>query len=497
MAHLFQSNELSPRAVVYILFVLGLTSLAYAIIFQHPLIASVIICFPIATGLFIASIRYPRLSFLIYAVTSYYFTAIMRYSGKEGLSVILDALLVYMLLTILFSCIRKGSDIRLQNIYNALTGCYLIWILFAIIQFANPNFEGSERTTNAIRAWILGTPILYIICSLLADNKKTLKQGLIILGIFTITAFIKLLYQKYRWFDAAEVAWLMEGNWKTHLLSTGIRYFSLLSDAGNFGSHMGMITIIYSIVGVNVRERKFAIFCLCIAVMGAISMLMSGTRGAIVVPLGGLMLYCLICKNIKIITVSAIIGILTFSFFSFTDIGDDYSLIRRMRTAFRPHEDNSYQVRKENQERVAFYLKQHPWGAGFGGKIPITELQRDNSVIERDIPPDSFYVDIWMQTGKWGLLLYLSVYGIILVRGCYLIMFRVHNKELKNILAALICGIFGIWLNGYVGRGMGMHPSSFIIAASLAFIMNGPYMDKQLEKSSLNNKMGLNKYNKK
>lgn len=63
-----------------------------------------------------------------------------------------------------------------------------------------------------------------------------------------LSSFLKLLWQKFRWFDPAEVAWLMEGSWRTHLLRSGVRYFSLFSDAGNFGAIMGMTTIIYSIL---------------------------------------------------------------------------------------------------------------------------------------------------------------------------------------------------------------------------------------------------------
>lgn len=477
---LIRQQELSPKAVIYLLFSGGLCALAYALIFKHLLFAIIIMCLPLFFIIFIYSIQYPRLSFLVYGVTSYYFAAIVRYSHQEGLSVILDAMLVYMFLSILFYSTKNDSEIRLRNAFNALTGFYLIWILFVLIQFANPDFHSSEKYIMTARAWLLAIPILYVISSLLADSPKMLRRSLIVLGIFTITAFLKLLYQKYRWFDATEVAWLMEGNWKTHLLQTGIRYFSFFSDAGNFGSHMGMISIIYSIVGFNTRNRKLSIFYLSIAAIGVIGMLFSGTRGAIAVPMGGLLLYCLICKNIKVMVASALTGILLFSFFAFTNIGNDNTVIRRMRTAFQPQEDASFNVRKENQRKIADYLEKHPWGAGFMGEIPRT-LVIGNTITEKRVPPDSFYVDIWIQTGYWGLIIYITIYAIIFCRGCYIIMFRIRNKELRNTLAALACGVFGIWINGYVGRGMSMTPSSLVIAVSLAFIMNGPYIDRQLQ----------------
>ena len=42
-------------------------------------------------------------------------------------------------------------------------------------------------------------------------------------------------------------------------------------------------------------------------------------------------------------------------------------MIRRMRTAFKPTEDASFNVRIENQKIIAHYLKKHPMGAGIGG----------------------------------------------------------------------------------------------------------------------------------
>ncbi|MFR8555244.1 MAG: hypothetical protein ACLVEU_18865 [Bacteroides cellulosilyticus] len=92
--------------------------------------------------------------------------------------------------------------------------------------------------------------------------------------------------------------WLINGGAVTHILNSGIRYFSFFSDAGNFGPHMGIITIVYSIVGFHTRQKWLAWFYRSIALMGLIGLLMSGTRGAIIVPLGGIALYCLLCKSV-------------------------------------------------------------------------------------------------------------------------------------------------------------------------------------------------------
>lgn len=473
-----QSRDLPPKAIIYIFFALGLITIAYAIIFQKLMIAAAVIAFPFSIILLIYGIQSPRFIFFLYAIIDYYLTAIMRYSRQDGLSIILDILLVCTFIAILFYASRKNASIYFPNAINTLTISYIAWILFVFIQFINPETDKTDPIM-VMRGWALATPMLYVFASLLLDKPKILKSSLIILGVFTITAFIKLLWQKFRWFDAAETEWLMNGSWYTHIISSGIRYFSIFSDAGNFGSHMGLITIIYSIIGFHTPSKKIKYFYFTIALMGAIGLLMSGTRGAIIVPFGGLALYCFISKSIKIMSVSIIVGALLYAFFAFTDIGNDNSFIRRMRTAFKPTEDASFNVRVENQKYIAQYLEKNPFGAGLGGSI-MRKVEENGQIVEKPTPPDSFYVDIWIQTGFWGLSLYLTINIIILLRCCYIIMFRIQNKNLKYTLAALLCGVFGMWLNGYVGRGMTMHPSGLIIVASIAFILNGVYMDKQL-----------------
>ena len=412
----------------------------------------------------------PRFGYLIYATYAFFFIAIMRYTRITGLSVILDILLVYMVISILFSFLRGKADIRLTNAVNILTISYIPWILFILFQFLNPGIQ-AEGITIGIRIIILETFILYIVSSLLADKPKALKIGLITIGVFVSIAFLKLWWQKSMGFDFAEREWLMSsGSWRTHIINTGIRYFSIISDASNFGACMGLVTIVYAIIGIHTRNKLLSYFYLAVAIMALIGMFLSGTRGAIAVPVAGIALYCLLCKNIKIFATTALIGILVVSFFSLTNIGEGNSFIRRMRTAFRPTKDASFNVRVENRKEIAAYLEKYPWGVGIDENIP--KLWKKGDIYEEGtLPPDSYYVRIWIQTGYMGLNLYLAILVVVLLRCCYIVMFRIKNKELYHTLAALTCGVFGIWVNGYTGEAMNTAPTNFFIAASLAFIM--------------------------
>lgn len=327
--------------------------------------------------------------------------------------------------------------------------------------------------------------MLYIVASIVSNTPKMLRNSLIVIGIFIIIAFLKVLYQKYVGFDFAEKRWLyIDRAATTHILSTGIRYFSYFTDAANFGTCMGGVATAYSIIGLNTRNRRLAIFYFSIAVMGAIGMLLSGTRGALAVPVTGLALFCLICKSLRTFTISAGVSIALFFFFAFTDIGDSNQFIRRARTAFRPAKDASFNVRVENRKEIALYLQKHPWGVGLTEDIPKMWAQGD-TYIEGTLPPDSYFVRIWIETGIVGVILLISIYAVVLLRCCYIVMFRVRNKELRQTLAAFTCATFGILISGYTGEAPGMPPTNFLIAAMIAFIMNGTYIDNQITQKRL------------
>ena len=196
--------------------------------------------------------------------------------------------------------------------------------------------------------------------------------------------------------------------YKTHLLSDVTRYFSFFTDAGNFGSNMGFAAILFGISAIFVKERFIRLYYIIIALCSIYALFISGTRGALFVPIGGSILFTFLSKNIKLMGATVIFGLFFYIFFAHTYIGESNSSIRRMRTAFRPTEDASYTVRKENQKRLAEYLKYKPFGEGLG--LGGVEARKYGSRLTTLIPHDSFYVKIWMETGIVGLVLFLTIY---------------------------------------------------------------------------------------
>lgn len=467
-------------ALVNLMLCIGLFLIVYGLLADKPIVALSAICAPI--GLFIIGYGFvnPRYTYILYIVYAYLFIYIARYLQKSGFSVGQDILLIYMVCTLLLTILNRKSNFYIRNAANGLTVSYIIWIIYILFQMLNPGTD-SAGMVRGFRTLIVSNSILYIVLSLMSNTPKFLKTFLILWGVLTMIAFLKLMYQKYVGWDVGEKIWLFnQGASRTHIIHTGIRYFSIFTDAGNFGPNMGAMATIFGITSFFSHSKKLKVFFALVAIMGLIGMFMSGTRSAIVVPFGGLTLYCLLCKNIKIFSTAAMIGILSFSFLAFTNIGNDNGFIRRMRTVVRPSEDASFNVRQENKVLIANHLQDKPFGVGTYQHIPQIYSGSNGTYYEGSLPPDSYFVDIWIQHGIVGLSIHIVMYAIILLWGSYLTLFKIKDKSLRQIMAIFIGTAFGLLMNAYAGEGIGLPPTNLLLAALLAFAMNGPYIDKQL-----------------
>ena len=473
------SNTIINTGIVRLLLFLGLLAITIAISKQQLMIALAIATIPMIIAIGLYSLSRPYVVYLIYALYACTFTTIMRYSRIDGLSVVLDVLLVFALISLLCSSyIRR--NIQWKKAVNILTLSYIPWVFFILFEFINP-FTQSDSVITGLRAWIGENLILYIIVTILSDRWKVLKIGMMTISIYIFVCFIKLLWQKYMGFDSAEQYFLYEqGAESTHLLHSGTRYFSFLSDAATFGTLMSTAAFVFGVAAIKTNSRRTTIWYVFIAICSIFGQFLSGTRGSLVIPAVGMILYTLLCKNIKMSFTMAFIGILIYSFFTFTEIGNDNQFIRRARTAFHPSKDESMNVRLINRVKIAEYLKRNPLGAGIKHMVPTLRMNDEGLLVDDIIPADSFYVSVWSQTGYFGLFLLLCIHGIVIIVCSYIVMMKIKDPELRQILIAFTCAVLGIYVSGYTSYSPDQPPINFLIPAMIAFVINGPYIDTEI-----------------
>lgn len=422
----------------------------------------------------------PKILFAIVFTINYIIMGVIRYVNPPiPISVFMDGLYMITIALLAIYCIKETE--RWYRVFNLMTAVYLIWIVYCLIEA----FNNTTGTGFAFTPWFrevrpMAFHIFYIIIiyALLFKKIKDIKWLLLLWGIFILLATAKGYWQRNHGFDHYEMAWLMAGGYKTHFISTGIRYFSFFSDAANYGSNMAASMVIFSVCALYSRKKKEKIFCWIITIAAGYGILISGTRSALMVALMGYVLFTLLSKSWKYFSLALGVVIFSVCFFKFTTIGDSNRYIHRMRTAFNP-EDASLQVRLQNQKAIKSYMREAPWGIGIGRdgtNIPVTNKYWVVSITASD----SSLVYIWIRTGIIGLVVFMTVLISLILFESYIVMFKIKNKELRGLLTAFTCAAACMLVAGYGNNILTQYPNSLLFFGAQALVFMGPYFDKQI-----------------
>lgn len=474
MERLLEDTNSNHRNILTFVGILGILA---AVFFDNKTIAAVILMLPFILVITIYSINKPIILWFIIFILNYVIMGLSRYIDIPKVSIIMDAFLFTLLiLIVVHSAINK--TIQWNSLNNILIVSTSIWTIFCLFLILNP--------TGDTYAWFSAKNLIYngllvsVVTLLVVNKKKYLDYFIFTFSILTLLAVLKALIQKFIGFDYAEQLWLSMEGANTHIIRSGIRYFSFFTDAGNFGSNMGFTAFLFAVIGIYKSSKKLKTYYFAVSILSLYAMFISGTRGAVIVPMAGIMAYTVLTKNSKSLTLGAFLLLFIYVFFAHTYIGHSNQYIRRMRSAFKPTEDASFIVRLENQKLLQEHLKGRWFGEGLG--LSGVDNEKIAKRFTTAIPNDSWLVKIWVETGIVGLCLYLGILITIFIKCSIIIMFKVKTKEIKGIFIGLLGGLFGLTLSSYGNPFYGQYPTHYIVYISLAIIFNYNYFENQTSK---------------
>ncbi len=442
---------------------------------------------PLAFIFILALVHSPFAAFTILFIANYYMSGLARYFSSLYTGMFIDMILGILIISLMLNIFfNRKSNIRFSDSFNGLTLVAFIWLVFCILQIANPNSTSIYAWLQSARGIGVYFFVIVTITAIIMRKFADLKRVLFIWAILSLTAVLKAYIQKTFGFDSAELRWLIEGGGsRTHFINTGIRYFSFFTDAANFGTGIAFSGVVFSITSFYVEKLRTRIFYLFTAAACAYGMMISGTRGSLAVPFVSLLFFVFLSKNAKAIIVAIVIVGTSFLLLRYTEFGNWNTYVRRMRTAFDPN-DPSFKIRQENQAKLRTYMWDKPFGAGIGMSRTRSVNYTPDQYLAK-IPTDSWYVLIWVETGIIGLVIHAMILLYIIFHGSYLVLFRLKDERLKGIVTALVCGIAGIYVASYSIEIIGQFPTGFILYICMAFVFLSPLYDKELEEKSLKN----------
>lgn len=427
---------------------------------------------PLGLASFLLLLRYSRQGF--YALFLLQFLLVIG-SSIVDLKLGVITLVLCLFITILMLVQSGYERIDWSRSLNGMLWSYLFLGFFYIAEIANPN-NVQEAWNISITHYLIYPIICAILVPMAVRNIKGIQWLLFIWSFFVFYGAVKGYWQKNYGFNAKELFFLYElGGAKTHIIWSGIRYFSCFSDAANYGVHMAMAITAFGISIFYTKSNVLKVYFALVTIAAIYGMGISGTRAAIAIPIGGLGLFVLLSRNWKAAIVASVTLLALFCFFRFTSVGEGNQYIRKMRSAFNPSTDASYQLRVINREQMKELMVHKPFGYGVG----LSKGERFYPKERMPYPPDSWLVSVWVETGIVGLVLYLLVHGVLFAWCSWLLMFKIMNSKLRGLLAAWLCMNAGYFVAAYANDVM-QYPNSIVIYTGFALCFAGPYIDKTM-----------------
>ena len=388
---------------------------------------------------------------------------------------------IFEIILIMIALIDVRKDYPWGRSMNLMSFAIFIWVLLCAVEVFN---DTCDLGIN-VSAWFSGFRLtafqlvyFILIFSIYINSPEILTKYLKIWACLALFSVFWTFKQKYIGFSPIEYARAYAPGGK-HFVSGIIRYWSTFNDAASYGCNAAATSVAFIIIGLTSKIRKERIFFIIVGLLVLWGMFQSGTRTAIGCFFAGLMVYVVLSKSVKFALPIILFGIFSFCFLAFTNIGDGNNQIRRMRSAFNKN-DASSKVRDINQETMAKYLKEAPWGIGIGigdDDVPARNKYKVMSVIA----PDSEYVYIWIHTGIIGITTFIICIILMLTGACWIVFFRIKNTSLRGIGAAFCSAFVAMQVGGYGNQVLFQYPNGLIFFGGLAIVYLLPYLEKDWE----------------
>lgn len=406
-------------------------------------------------------------------VLSFFTNGLVRYVNAP-FGLLVDIVLILGWLTALF----HWRDLQWNRLSNPVFIWTCVWYGFVVLELINPESIGPEAWFYAMRAMGFYQLLFIGFILLHLEERKWYATSLHVVFGLSLLATFWGLKQMIIGVDAAEHKWLYEdGNSMTHVLHGVLRVFSFYSDAGQFGAAQAMVFTMSGVLVLGPFSWAQKAFFGTVAVFSLIGFGISGTRGALAVPVAGFLMWLILSRNIRLLAAGMTVGGIVFYLLKFTFIMQGVEQVRRMRTALDPN-DPSLLVRFNNQRIFASYLENKPFGAGIGSVGFWGNRFAPRSFLAK-MPSDSYFVKVWVETGVVGVALHLFVLGFFLGMGAKII-WNLRNMQLKYYCIAYYSGLAGILLASYGNQVFSQSPSSFICYLGLALIFSAPRFDDKV-----------------
>ena len=362
------------------------------------------------------------------------------------------------------------KDRNLSFIKNPITYVYVVYLLFLVIEFFNPNMNVPLGYISFVRR-IITLLACYIIVLYIFRNKAFLKSFIRLwLGLALLAALYGCSQQ---WFGymPMEADWIdrmvaLEGR-NPYLHDGVVRHFSFFSDPTVFGMFMATSGLFCLIMLTGPFRMATKLKIVGIVVFLFLGLAYSGTRTAYVMVPAGLVLFALMTITKRSTLMFAAIAAIALGFILYGPIYNNQT-IDRIRTAFKGSEDASLNLRNMKRKMVQPLVFEHPLGGGVESS-GIIGSQYDPSHYLAKYVIDSGYMKIAIETGVIGLLLTMACYFTVMYVGITQ-YYKSNSAEFRIYIAGMVVVVYSLIIYTYVQKSINQFPAGLILYSIFAIL---------------------------
>lgn len=383
-----------------------------------------------------------------------------------GLDIFLGALLV----GLIFDKWRR-HDFTISG--TAISNVVWLWIIYNCLEFFNP-MANREAWIYVIRGIALLMMFFFIVLNAM-DSVSFVRKIINVWIVMTLITAMYGLWQEFHGMSEAEKAWIAADDFRYNLIFNWGRYriFSFFTDPTIFGILMSFTGLFCIAMIPGPFKFGYKVFLGISAAIMLLAMVYAGTRTAYAMIPAGLLFYALLTLQKKTLIICGVLGAIGAGII-FSDIRSigpflTSNNLERIRSAFKPSEDPSFQVRERSQAFIKPFIQQHPFGAGLGSIGTWGKRFNPDAPLSK-FAPDSGYVRVAVELGWMGLIIYCIFFITIVIVGIRN-YYRMQDPLLKAYLAGTLAAIFSIIVANYPQEALIQAPTILIFYIMMALVV--------------------------
>jgi len=457
--------------VVFFLIAASL-AIAFLVAKVNLIVSPVIIALVLGIGFAAIVFRDYRIGFyggFVLASIMFYFERLVSVSLPYGVLVDLAFFLAF---------VAIATDPTKQQwrkyVTHPITIAYTLTFVFQLFQVFNPNAVSSTAWLVSLRGILL--LLIMFVTTELVSNLNNIKMLVKIWFVVATLAAVYGIYQEIFGLTGFEMNWVTRDplRYGLYFIMGHMRKFSFLSDPSAFGvfmaaSALGAFVMFFAPIP---KLKKAALVFLFFSAI--VSMLYSGTRTAYAMLVLGIVFFIMITIRRKATFVAAVFLILGFLLLMF---GPFYNRsINRFRTAFKPSEDASMEVRDVKRVQLQPYIQRNPMGSGINTSGSTgAKYAPGHWLANWDM--DSGYLKVAIEQGWIGLTILMLFLTMVAVKGIDN-HFHLVNPMLQSLNLVFLVSFFAVSVAAYTQHALLYKPVYLLVISTFSVVICIRNLDK-------------------